>query len=310
MPTLPSASAAPSAFEPVSQAAEPAAPIVVTEPSVAAPSLLPGWWPWALVAALAGVGLALALRQRRKLVPAAHGAEKFELQAPEPVTRARTPAPPPAPRNEPPAASPLPTGMVTTRLRQPSAPPAPAPAAAPPAPPPVSGGVVSRRLRGWIDIDVVVREILFDESEAILRVDLMVINNGTAAARDLALEAVTTNASEDQTAELKSFFERPAAASVAISELGPLSDTTLSHELRMPRTAIRAYEAQGRTLFVPILAFNAVYRTTSAEGRTSAAFLVGRDVPGSEKLAPLLLAEGQGRLLGLGIRRLEEGVRR
>jgi hypothetical protein len=78
----------------------------------------------------------------------------------------------------------------------------------------------------------------------------------------------------------------------------------------MPRSAIRAYEAQGRTLFVPVIALNAVYRTASGEGRTSAAFLVGRNVAGAEKLAPLLLSSGPGRLLGLGNRRLDDAVRR
>lgn len=155
-----------------------------------------------------------------------------------------------------------------------------------------------------------VREIVFDQQEAVLRVDLLVANGGTAAAREVAVEAVTTNGGEGQGAELATFFARPAAGSTAIRELGPLSDMTLSHELRMPRTAIRAYEAQGRTLFVPVIALNAVYRIASGEGRTSAAFLVGRDVPGSERLAPLLLPEGPGRATGLGVRRLEDAVRR
>jgi hypothetical protein len=198
--------------------------------------------------------------------------------------------------------------LVTTRLRQPLAPAPAAERAA--APPSVTGGVVSRRLRGWIDIDLVVREILFSADEALLRVDLVIANSGTAAARDIAIEAVTTNGGEQQGVELARFFARPAAAMVAIAELRPLSNTAISHELRMPRGAIRAYEAQGRALFVPVLAVNAAYRVASGEGRTSAAFLVGRDVPGSEKLAPLLLPPGPGRLLGLGLRRLDEAIRR
>lgn len=279
-------------------------PIVVTQSGGEAPSLLPVWWPWLLVAALAGVGLALALRQRRRTAAVGHGGDSLDFVADEPPVADPRPAPAPAP----PASPDLPAGLVTTRLRAPRV----APPVEPPRPPapPTAGGVVSTRLRGWIEIDLVVREILLDEVEALLRVDLIVGNGGTGAARDITLEAVTTNAGESQRAELAAFFERPAAASVAVAELGPLSNTSLSHELRMPRSAIRAYEAQGRTLFVPVIAFNAVYRTASGEGRTSAAFLVGRDVPGSEKLAPLLLPPGPGRLLGLGNRRLEEAVRR
>lgn len=166
------------------------------------------------------------------------------------------------------------------------------------------------RLRGWIDLDLVMREILFDGNEARLRLDIIVANTGTGGARDIALEAVTLNGGDNQAAELATFYARAAAAQTAVPELGSRSDTVLSHELTMPRGAIRAYEAQGRTLFVPIVALNASYRTASGEGRTSAAFLVGRDVPGSNKLAPLLLPEGAGRQLGLGVRRLEEAVRR
>jgi hypothetical protein len=161
-----------------------------------------------------------------------------------------------------------------------------------------------------VEIDLGVQEISFDADQAVLRIDLRVSNGGTGLARDIAIEGVTTNAGEDQAAALAAFFERPGGPQVAISELGPLSERTLSHELRMPRSAIRAYVAQGRTLFVPIVAVNAVYRTAAGDGRTGAAFLAGRDLPGSDKLAPLLLPEGAGRLLGLGVRRLDEAVKR
>jgi hypothetical protein len=177
-------------------------------------------------------------------------------------------------------------------------------------PQPVSGGVVSSRLRGWLAIELLVREVLLDAEEARLRIDLVISNGGSGLARDIALEALTLNGGEQQGAEIATFFKRPATPSVALPELGPLSDITISHELRMPRSAIRAYEVQGRTLFVPVIAVNAAYRTASGEGRTGAAFLVGRDVPGSEKLAPLLLSPEAGRLLGLGVRRLEDAVRR
>ena len=294
-----------------SQPADPLPPIMVTQAGTEDSSLLSGWWPWLLVAVLAGVGLALVLRQRRRPALAGHDGSGFERVAQEPAAPVRPaapgPAPAPAPAAEPAPTPALPQGLVTTRLRPA---PAPSPVAPPAPPPPLPGGVVSSRLRAWIEIDLVVREILFDANEALLRVDLIVGNGGTASARDIALEAVATNAGEEQGAELAAFFARPAAGAVAITELGPLSDTILSHELRMPRSAIRAYEAQGRTLFVPVIALSASYRTASSEGRTGAAFLVGREAPGSERLAPLLLSEGPGRLLGLGVRRLDEAVRR
>lgn len=166
------------------------------------------------------------------------------------------------------------------------------------------------RLRGWVELSLAVREILFDAEQARFRLDILIANSGSGTARDIALEALTINGGDDQTVELAAFYNRPAAPSAAIRELAARTDTLISHELVMPRSAIRAYKAQDRTLFVPIVALNAAYRGAAGEGRTSAAFLVGRDVPGSDKLAPLLLPPGPGRLLGLGVRRLEEAVRR
>ncbi len=302
----------PSATPAVPVTAAPLPPITVSQPgSETSAPLLALWWPWLLVAVLGGVGLALVLRQRRRPALAGHAEEVFERAAPEPAPLPRAPAPRPAPAPAPaePPQAPLPTGLVTTRLRPPlgTAPPAAPP---PPVSAPVSGGIVSTRLRGWVELDLVVREILFTRGEALLRFDIIVGNSGTGTAREIALEAFATNGGDEQAAALAGFFARAAAISVAIPELGRLAETVLSHELVVPRSAIRAYEAQGKALFVPVIALSASYRTGSGEGRTGAAFLVGRDVPGSEKLAPVLLPETDGRLLGLGVRRLEEAVRR
>ncbi|NJC05166.1 hypothetical protein GGQ97_000959 [Sphingomonas kaistensis] len=299
---------------PAAETGEALPPITITQSGTQTSSMLPGWWPWLLVAILGGVGLALVRRQRRRPALAGYAEDEFERVAAEPVQPPplpRAPASPPRPAPAPPPPAPpvaeapaLPSGLVTTRLRGPET---RQPAVVPPPP---AGGVISTRLRAWIDIDLTVREILFDGEEAVLRVDLIVVNAGSAAARDIGLEAVTTNGGENQAAELGDFFERPAATRAALAELGPLSDTMISHELRMPRAAIRAYEVQGKPMFVPVIAITAAYRIGSGEGRTGAAFLVGRTVPGSEKLAPLLLPPGPGRLLGLGVRRLDEAVRR
>ena len=142
------------------------------------------------------------------------------------------------------------------------------------------------------------------------RFDLVVGNSGAGPALGIALEAVASNAKDDQAADLLAFFERPAASEAGIAELVPFGGTTLGHEVRMPRAALRAYGAQGRALVVPVIAFCATYRTAGREGRTGAAFLIGHEAPNSDRLAPLVLPEGEGRLFGLGVRRLDEAVRR
>jgi hypothetical protein len=170
--------------------------------------------------------------------------------------------------------------------------------------------VVSTRLRPWVEIDAEVTEVVLTEAEALLRFQLRLANQGSAGARDLVIEALALNAGENQEAELASFFLRPDGPQVAVSELARLGTAEISHEVRMPRGAIRAYEVQGRRVFVPILAFNVGYRWAGGTGRSGAAFLLGHRQPGSERLAPLGLEEGQRRLASLGVRRLENGVRR
>ena len=73
---------------------------------------------------------------------------------------------------------------------------------------------------------------------------------------------------------------------------------------------VREYEAGGRRLFVPLIAFNTSYRWSGGEGRTSAAFLVGHAQRGSDRLAPLRLDTGAQRLQGLAVRMLDEQQRR
>ena len=148
------------------------------------------------------------------------------------------------------------------------------------------------------------------DTEAVLRFRLRLDNNGSAGARDLVIEALALNAGEAQDGELASFFQRPDGQEVAIAELARNGSAQLSHEVRMPRAAIRAYEVQGRRVFVPILAFNVGYRWGSANGRISSAFLLGHRQPGSDKLAPLALEDGGRRLGTIGVRRLENELRR
>lgn len=308
-PALPSADlGVPSTSLPVSTS-------LPTPTATEAPSS--NWWAWLIAAALAGGAIALLFRQRRRRSTAGGYEEPvapYAEPAPKPVQPVRpleraalqpAPAPSPAPA---PAPAPAPTGIVYTRLRAAPAAPVTAPAAPEPAVP--VGAVVSTRLRSWIDLDLAMREIVIDSSEAILRFDLAIINGGAAAARDVIVEALAFNAGEQQSEELQKFFAQRAGSTDGIPEMAPMGSAVVSHEIRMPRAAIRAYEAQGRTLFVPIIAFNASYRAGATTGRTSAAWLLGREMPGSERLAPLLLGEGSSRLLGLGVRRLEDSVRR
>lgn len=308
-PAIPQARIEPSFDFPA--APSPVAPELAPVP---APDLSTGeqsapWWPWVLAAVLLGAALALVAWQRRTRRPAMAGAGDESLAfeppsaSPAPAPRPR-PEPAPAPPPEP--AAPLPSGLVTTRLR----PARPAvqrvPEESPRAP---AGAVVSTGLRPRVDLEVKVEELVLTEQEAIIRFRLTVANSGTAAARDITVEALPLNAGENQRAEIEAFFARTGATEVGVLELPRLGASELAHEVRMPRGAIREYEVQGRRLFVPVLAFLACYRWSGGTGRTGAAFLIGHDTGGSDRLAPLRFDSAATRLKGLGVRRLEEQVR-
>ncbi|GAA4023168.1 hypothetical protein GCM10022280_24840 [Sphingomonas swuensis] len=310
---------------PVSDLATPSLPVgdVAPPPADDVPASVPesgaAWWPWALAAVAAGIALALWLRRRGRerdledaddgLVLAPVGLPRERSPTPVPPAPAPTPAPAPAPAPAPP----LPTGMVTSRLRTAPPPPPeaqPSPTPAPQAAPLPAGGIVSTRLRPWIDLDLAVSEILLDETQVIIRIAIVLANGGTAAARDVIVEALPLNAGDNQAAELAAYFERAASTDSGLAELPRGAATELTHEIRINRASIREYEAQGRRLFVPIIAFNVSYRWGGGTGRTGSAFLVGHQKPGSDRLAPLVLQPGEARLAGLGAKRLDEAVRR
>ena len=77
----------------------------------------------------------------------------------------------------------------------------------------------------------------------------------------------------------------------------------------MPREHVRAYEIGGRQVFVPLIAFNALYNWGGGEGQTSVGYLLGRDTK-AEKLGPFRLDLGPRIFRGVAGRLLPAGVRR
>ena len=69
----------------------------------------------------------------------------------------------------------------------------------------------------------------------------------------------------------------------------------------LPREQLRLFEVEGRTLFVPLVGFNAVYSFSNGQGQTSTSFIVGRNSNG-EKMAPFRIDQGAKTFRGLGAR--------
>jgi hypothetical protein len=233
-----------------------------------------------------GAGGAFLFWRSRSRAAFAGGPQMDLFAAPEPEP-ALPPAPPPAPAPAPPRA-------------QHRAPPAP------PAPP---RGIVSSSLRPWIDVAIQPVRCVLTDTEVTIEFELELLNSGGAPARSISIEGIIVNAGASQDEHLANFFAHPPVPGDRIDMINPIHRMNFPTQIVMPRQHLEPVEMGGRQVFVPLLAFNAIYRFGSSEGRTSVSFLIGRDGNG-EKLAPFRLDLGPRVFRNLGARQLPTGVRR
>jgi hypothetical protein len=92
-----------------------------------------------------------------------------------------------------------------------------------------------------------------------------------------------------------------------------VDDRTAAEALRnrvvIAHEHVRIFDVAGRKVFVPLIAFNALYRWSGGDGQSSISYLLGRDTKG-EKMAPFRLDLGPRVFRGIGARPLPVGVRK
>jgi hypothetical protein len=228
-----------------------------------------------LLALVLGTGGAALLWRRRSREAFAGDGEADYFVAPEPV-----PAPPRA-----------------------AAPPAPAPE-----PAPASVGLVSSRLRPWVDLGFAPIGCAVDDERIVIEFEVQLTNTGSAPARDVLVEASMFNASASQDQEIGGFFAKPHGQGDRIEMIAPLQQMSIRHSLVAPRQNVQVFEVGGKQVFVPLVAFNVLYRAGSNGGQTSGAFMVGRETK-TDKLGPLRADLGPKAFGNLGTRPLELVVR-
>ena len=264
------------------------APLTAAVPATLSPEQGPLLWPWLLAAlALAAGAMFRFLRGRAR--PALAGGPQFDrFVAPVPE-----PTPAPASRSKTPEPA--------------TPPPAPPRVAAPK--PATGGGIVSTGLRPWLELGMQPLRCILDEQQVTLEFELELFNSGSAPARAVLIEASLFNAGPTQEQDIGAFMARPVGQGERMDALQPLTRMALRTQVAAPRQNVQVLEVAGRQVFVPLIAFNLLYRWGGREGQTSLAYLVGRDTKG-EKLAPFRADLGPRVFRGLGARPLPNGVRR
>ena len=229
-------------------------------------------WLFPLLAALALAGGAVAiLRLRRRRLQEELEAEPLIPPEPEPE-----PAPPPMAAAE----------------REPVAPAAATPA---PAPQAASSDVPGIVMRPWLELIFKPARATATDGGASVQYEALIRNTGNAPARNVRLAARMFNSGQDIQAEVSRFFgmgvDSPDGAPLTIL---PRTEVALSSVVTMEREEMREIKVQGRSLFVPTVAFNLLYEWGRDKvGQTCSAHVVGRepDTP-SDKMAPFRLDLG------------------
>ncbi|TKD49903.1 hypothetical protein [Sphingomonas baiyangensis] len=276
------------------------------------------YWPWAL-AALALVALAVAAglwwRRRRAL----HAAPGFSIEetlladAPPRPTAAPQPSPPPL-RPAPAPASPAPPTPVAPLAAAPAAPPrTPADppryirATPPPAPP--AGTITAFRDRPaapagtltafrdtpapMLEITLAPRAVGTTEEAGVVDFAFVIRNPSAIAVTDTQVSAWLLTANEAQDAQIAGYLSEPADPGAHNRfTLRPGDTRELSAAMGLPFEMLNIVEHNDRRFFAPIVLIDARYVSQGGvEGRTSAAFMVGK--PGaSGKLAPVFVDRG------------------
>jgi hypothetical protein len=252
-------------------------------------------WPWiaALLALVGGAGFLAWSRRTRRQRYGDPGRMAFAGLVPD-LGPEPAAAPPPVPR---PRADPVP----------PRAPPKPPVQAAPKPEPKGSddGLIVSKRLKPELTIQFQPDRAVVTDSDVMLQFDVVVANTGSAPARDVLVEAQMVCAHAGQDSEIAAFFKEPVGKGDRIAAIQPLGRISLKSSVRVPLAQLHSFEVEGRTLFVPLVAFNILF---SGNAQASASFLVGRGTDGDEKLAPFRLDLGPRIFRGLSARAHSMGL--
>lgn len=158
--------------------------------------------------------------------------------------------------------------------------------------------------RPWIDLAIVPRRAGLNLVTATADVGLMLRNVGETAARNVRIDVRLLSAKAGQEGELGALFAALIGRPVTPPfDLAPGAEKTTRALATLLRGDIAVLTAAGRPMFVPIVAVNVLYdRGDGGTGQTAAAFAIGIERTGSERLAPFWLDQPNAMHEALGQR--------
>lgn len=258
-------------------------------------------WPWiaALLALIGGGGFIAWSKRGRTRRYSDEGRMAFAGLVPD-VDASPVELPPARPRADPvpPRTQPTPRPDPVPSVRKPQSKPAD------------DGMVKSTALKPELNFQFVPDRAVVTEQEVMLQFDVVLTNSGAAPARDVLVEAKLVPAHAGQDEEIAAFFQQPQATGDRMAGIPPLGKVSLKSAVRLPLDQLHSFEVDGRKLFVPLVAFNILFRGSGGEGQASASYLVGRGTDGDEKLAPFRLDLGPRIFRGLSARPHSMGLAR
>jgi hypothetical protein len=243
--------------------------------------------PWVniLLGALAALGIGYALLERRRAAQARAEAERAESRAVAQAEAARR-------------------IQETERVR---AAPAPQPIEAPS----VAPATAVDDDRPWIELDFAPETAAATERDAQVQYRLTVRNVGKSPAHNVRIEARMFNIDAEQTQEIAAFFAAPVNGAILPPRTIP-QEGAVQHRglVAMPREDMHAIVVEGRSLFIPVVAFNVLYDWGDGRaGQTALSYVVGRETGAeSEKMGPFRLDLGPRLYRSVGQRRNERAL--
>jgi hypothetical protein len=121
------------------------------------------------------------------------------------------------------------------------------------------------------------------------------------------VDAAIFNAGANQDQEIGAFIANPVGQGESV-EIPPLKRLGLKTQVAIASDQVKAYEMAGKQVFLPVMAFNALYAWSGGAGQTSTTYLLGRETK-SEKLGPFRIDLGPRIFRGVAAKLLPTGVR-